>query len=875
MVRSANSGPAGPVEAQRLRAAEAWLRDVADSLPGAMYQFRHGRDEPPAFTYVSEGLRRICGLDESYPLTDFEAFLAMVDEADLHRLLAGVDQTERQLAPFREEVRLNTPRGQIGIELRSIPSRQPDGSVLCNGLMIDVTERQQIETQYREIYEHTSEGIYRSTPEGRLLQANPALVRMHGLSSEDELLARVEDLATDWYVDPEDRRRMFDIVHRDGRVTKFECRIRHLGTSGELWVSESARCVRDPDGSILYYEGTLRDITPEYRARILSARRGEILEMVARNRPLTDTLYEIVGTVEQQYPRLTVALLALRQGRMAVLAAPGLANSCIQAIHGAAPSDLGGAVALAMRNDDLSVDKETASATMASAGRLNVSAREAGYGSVTALPIRDQQGAVLGMLTAFARDRNESEEQEETHLLTEMAKIASIAIEQSRLASQLLYQAQYDSLTDLPNRTLLHDRMRQAILDAQRGNYPVGVLLLDLDDFKVINDTLGHSAGDELLRTVSERLRGVLRAADTVARLGGDEFVLVVPLHDDTDAGEVAERVLDSLQEPITLMQQTVVARPSIGISIYPDDGTDSEILLQAADTAMYAAKHTGKNRFRFFAETMNRQVTERLRIEADLRTALTTGQLELHYQPRILLATGKITGVEALLRWRHPLHGLLGPDAFLSIAERSPLILDIDRHVLDVAAERIAACQGSANRLFFSVNLAARDLHEPDFGTRVCAILEAHGADPAGLELEITESMLMQDFERAQSQLLDLRERAPGLRIAIDDFGVGHSSLNYLRHLPVDTLKIDRSFIHDLQDPEQRETALAIAKTIIELGHNLHLSVTAEGVETPEQARVLESLGCDEAQGFWFGHPVPFDELPGLFECRQESRNR
>ncbi|HSH40494.1 MAG TPA: EAL domain-containing protein, partial [Arenicellales bacterium] len=405
-------------------------------------------------------------------------------------------------------------------------------------------------------------------------------------------------------------------------------------------------------------------------------------------------------------------------------------------------------------------------------------------------------------------------------------------------------------------------RLEQAISNADRGGYAVGVLLLDLDEFKLVNDSLGHGAGDQLLQEVAVRLQQCIRSGDTVARLGGDEFVLVVPLErSGKDCNDIAERLLHALQEPMHVSGRAVHARPSVGVSLYPDDGDTPEALLQAADTAMYAAKNAGKNRYHYFARSMNRQVSERLRVESELQEAIRSDRLELYYQPRVRLDLGTVCGAEGLLRWHHPKRGLLTAGKFIGIAELSPLMTDIDSIVLSQSVERLAAWQKDNAGLVLAVNVSARELHGDDFAARVARALEAGGVDAGEFELEITESMLMRDYERTRSQLIDLKERAPGLRIAIDDFGSGYSSLNHLRQLPIDTLKIDGSFIADL-DGSDRETAAAIVKTIIEFGRNLGLTVVAEGVENRAQAEWLASHGCDQAQGFYYSEALTGDGL-------------
>jgi diguanylate cyclase (GGDEF)-like protein/PAS domain S-box-containing protein len=724
-------------------------------------------------------------------------------------------------------------------------------------VMVDVTDQRRAEADYREIFEHATEGIYHSTPDGKMLRANPALVALHGFSEEQELLDAVSDIANDWYIDARDREHLRALLERDGRVENFEAQIYRCATGEHLWTSENARAVRGADGTTRYYEGTVRDITAQHQAAALAAHRGEILQMIARQRPLTGVLYEIIGLLEEQNARLTAGVFRLQGGRLYTAAAPGVSNHCIQAVDGQPPAAIGSAFATALEADRAHTDTDfDTRATAADADAFAAGVRASGYGAVLAVPVRDQHGAVLGLLGAFAQFAREVGPAW-TALLEEMGQITSIAMEQHRLTQQLLHQAQYDPLTDLPNRTLLSDRLGQGILDAERANQRVAVLLLDLDEFKLVNDTLGHSAGDDLLCKVATCLRKSLRSGDTVARLGGDEFVIAVALRGNTDPTEVADRIHNNLQDPIRVAEREVTARPSIGISLYPQDGQTTEALLQAADTAMYAAKHAGKNRYQYFAADMNTQVSERLRVEAELREALANHQLELFYQPQIALADHSLVGGEALLRWNHPTRGLCGPGEFLPVAERGPLIGEIDRFVLADAARAVAAWQPQRHATLISANVSARELHAEGFGAEVADTLARAGANPAGLELEITESMLMRDIEHATRQLLDLRARAPGLRVAVDDFGSGYSSLNYLRQLPIDTLKVDRSFVADIECPDRADTARAIVRTIVELGRSLGLRVVAEGVESAAQAELMRELGCPVAQGFWFNRPM------------------
>ncbi|MFW5969237.1 MAG: PAS domain S-box protein, partial [Halofilum sp. (in: g-proteobacteria)] len=835
---------------RELAASEARFRSLYDNTPVMM----HSIDHEGRIVDVNDYWLQHLGYPREQVIGAYSRdFLSpesrdKVERVDFARLMAEGVMRDEPMQIIRAD-------GQVlDILLSATVEYDEAGTMLrSRTVMIDITEKLRAEADYQDIFENATEGIYRSTFDGRLLRANPALARLHGYDSEAELLANVDNIHTQWFVDTDSRSRLMEALERHGRVTDFEAEVIRRATGERIWTSENARVVRSSDGGIRYFEGTVRDITAQYRAARIADGRGRILEMIARDRPIGDILRELVSLIEQQYDGLTAAIFRLQHGRLHTAAAPELPAGCAGAIDGRQPEAIGSAIAATLATDQPATD--TLSEGDADT-RFRSASRTAGYRAISAVPVRDQMGSILAVLAAFTT-ANHDDTRGDTPLLNEMAQIASIAIEQDRLAQALVRQAQYDALTDLPNRALLSDRLGQAILDAGRGDREVAVLLLDLDEFKLVNDTLGHSAGDELLKQVAARLRNCVRDHDTVARLGGDEFVIAVPLWQELDATEVAERVLASLQPSVQVAGRDVTARPSIGISVFPQDGQSTEALIQAADTAMYAAKHAGKNRYRYFAETMNTQVSERLRLETELRTALADDQLELYYQPQVDLAGRQLVGAEALLRWNHPERGPLTPGQFLPVAERGPLIGQIDHYVLRAAAHALAAWQAAGNDIVLAANISARELHAADFGAEVAQVLADTGVDPNGLELEITESMLMVDFQHASRQLTDLKSRAPGLRIAIDDFGSGYSSLNYLRHLPIDTLKVDRAFVADIDAPESAGTARAIVHTIVELGRSLGLTVIAEGVETAAQADLMQQLGCETAQGYWFDPPL------------------
>jgi len=427
---------------------------------------------------------------------------------------------------------------------------------------------------------------------------------------------------------------------------------------------------------------------------------------------------------------------------------------------------------------------------------------------------------------------------------------------------RLLRQAHYDELTGLPNRLLLLDRLDQAIAVAHRDGSRTALLCLDLDRFKNVNDTLGHAAGDILLKQATERLAGCVRECDTVARMGGDEFIIILPgVEDDTTAQQVAARVIDTFTRPFEISGQEHFVTASLGITLFPDDGTDGATLLRNADLAMYKAKELGRNGYRFFTNEINERMQERLAIEARLRGAVARDELVLHYQPIVDLRTGRSTGVEALVRWRQPDGSILMPGHFIPIAEDMGLIKAIGEWVVTTACAQLRPWLRDPARLArLAVNVSPRQLQVQGFGVLIERILAENDLAPDCLELEITESVLLDDMPETAVNLAMLGTL--GVRLSIDDFGTGYSSLGYLQRYPFDTLKIDRSFVaavlHD-------ENTVRLVETIIAMGHGLGLDVIAEGVENEAQLSLLRERGCDFAQGFYFSRAVPFDELRAL----------
>ncbi len=432
--------------------------------------------------------------------------------------------------------------------------------------------------------------------------------------------------------------------------------------------------------------------------------------------------------------------------------------------------------------------------------------------------------------------------------------------------------AHHDPLTELPNRALLQEQGARALGRARRSKNHVGILFIDLDRFKTINDSLGHSVGDALLREVADRIRQTVREFDTVARMGGDEFVvLLTDLADPADAGRVAQHILESLAKVTIIDGHHLHITPSIGISLFPDDGNDFDALLKHADAAMYLAKDNGRNGYQFFTSEINALAHGRLAVETGLRQALKNGEFELHYQPQIAIANGALVGVEALIRWRHPQRGLVMPDEFIPIAEDTGLIVPIGEWVLRTACAQYAVWRRRGLPAFrLAINLSARQLRQKNLTDLTREILVANSLNGHELDLEITETGLMQNIEEAVTALHDLKPL--GIHLSLDDFGTGYSSLSNLRRFPINCLKIDRSFIRDIStDPSDA----ILVRTMIELAHGLGMTIVAEGVETMDQLRFLNFHHCDDAQGYFISQPLTAEAFALVFSQWESNSER
>jgi len=467
--------------------------------------------------------------------------------------------------------------------------------------------------------------------------------------------------------------------------------------------------------------------------------------------------------------------------------------------------------------------------------------------------------AILEMEIVGLKGRRRRVEQHAAPLYGHDGRIRSILAvvrdisERADAESQVHYLAHYDLLTGLPNRALFRDRLLQAMAQAKRSDTLIAVMFLDIDDFKDVNDTLGHAVGDQLLKEIAQRIRSCMREYDTVARFGGDEFgIIQTDVQTVEAAADLAERVLGMLGEPFHIEGHEIHSGASVGMTIYPFDDAQADALLRNADMAMYKAKREGRNRFQFYVAELNEMVQRRAALERDLRIALQKQQFRLHYQPQLDLTTGRIVGVEALLRWRHPERGEISPAEFIPVAESSGLIMPIGDWVLRTACREARAWQDAGlPPVRVAINLSAMQFRHRNLLDTITSALAESGLEPRWLEVELTESLIMRDVRATIDTLQHLHEL--GVQIAVDDFGTGYSSLSYLTRFPVSKIKLDKSFVRDV---DKRDGA-AIARTVIALGHSLNMKVMAEGVETEYQLRFLREHACNEVQGYYFSRPM------------------
>jgi len=677
-------------------------------------------------------------------------------------------------------------------------------------------------------------GAYRSTPAGRQLRANAALVRLNGYASEEEMLAATNDLERGWYIHPGRRQLFKALIERDGQVTDFVSEVYRHKTRERIWVRETAYAVRDAQGQVVYYEGTVEDITERHLAA------NALADSETRWRLALDAAGDgvwdwRVQTGEEFYSDRLLHMFGFKRGE--------LAHSVAALDERTHPDDLA----------QMAVDREAhfSGRTPTYVNEHRVRCKDGSWKWVLSRGMvvsRDAQGQPLRMIG--------------THT----------DITQRKHAEELIWhQAHIDALTGLPNRRMLRQRLNEALAHARQTESALAVVFMDLDNFKQVNDTLGHHEGDALLVEAAHRIQQHMGRTDTLARMGGDEFTLVLaglPAGADPVAllGPRLDGLLDALQQPYLLGQSEVFVSASMGLAMYPADASQIEDLLRHADQALYAAKGAGRNRWCVFTPAMQAAAQWRARLDADLRTALEAGQLSVVYQPIVNMLSGRVCKAEALLRWHHPELGAISPAQFIPVAETSGQILALGDWVFTQAAHQVRHwCSVLDAEFQVSVNKSPVQCHRsPALSSRWVDELAQMGLPCSSLCIEITEGLLLDTHPDVTRHLGELR--AAGMTVSLDDFGTGYSSLTYLQKLDIDCLKIDQSFVRNLSPGS---TDLTLCKAIIAMAHELGMQVVAEGVETEQQHQLLMEAGCDHGQGYWYGRSMP----PAQFEAWVRAR--
>lgn len=605
------------------------------------------------------------------------------------------------------------------------------------------------------------------------------------------------------------------------------------------------------------------------QAQQMESFRAFMLERLNGNVPLQDILRDVVQELEKMLTSSFCSILLLDdEQRLRVGAAPSLPDFYNQAIDG-----LSIGVGVGSCGNTAFTGQRSVVADIAEHPHwqpLRELAEQAGLRACWSEPVLSADKQVLGTFAIY-QPQPAVPGAHELRLLEMVAHFIALAIERKKAEEHIYYLANYDSLTGLPNRSQLDDHLKYALNLAKRSNGHLALMFLDLDHFKDINDTLGHSIGDALLVELASRLRKVLREEDTVTRLGGDEFIFLLPGTDADGAANVAQKLLDTISEPYRIEEFDLTVSASIGIALYPNDGEDLESLSKSADAAMYRVKTGGRHGYRFFTPEMHARTQRNLQLVNALRHAQERAQLQLYYQPQADIHTGRVIGAEALLRWHHPEFGMVSPGEFIPVAEDSGLILPIGEWVLRTAVRQAKVCLDTGlGPLIMAVNLSAAQFSHPALPELVTRILEAEGLPPEYLELELTEGVSMQNPDAAIDVMNNLHQR--GVRMSIDDFGTGYSSLSYLKKFKVYKLKIDQSFVRDISTDSEDK---AIVSAVISLAGSLGLRTIAEGVETIEQQEFLREQGCQELQGYLFAKPMPQDQFEAFLRQRSNAQNK
>jgi len=719
--------------------------------------------------------------------------------------------------------------GQVTLEalVTEASGRQGDFFI---GTFRDISERKrhedelrQAEENFRSIFENAVEGIFRTTPQGCYLQANPALARIYGFESPAELILHFKDISAQLYVEEGRRDQFVRLLREQDAIFDFESAIRRKD-GGILWISENARVVKDETGAVKYYEGTVADISQRRAMQNALERQNALFGQLFENSPLAIVLVDVHGNIIE-------------------------VNKGFESLFGYTREEVLGQDnrLFIVPEDQLSEVGNVRQRVLQGETIQRETVRRTRDGDLVPVNVLGSPVCIGGCTT-------------------NIFWVYQDISERKAFERQITHQAFHDALTDLPNRSLFRERLGRAVERMKRRpNYHFAAMLIDLNKFKWVNDSLGHQAGDALLVEVGSRLKKCVRSMDTVARLGGDEFaILLEEFRANKEVVAVANRIQSEMRRPFHWQGKEILSGASVGIVLEAGGYAAAEDILRDADIAMYKAKERGRGHL-VFNNRMRQEVLEVITMEKELREAIEKEELVLHYQPIFNVEGEELEGFEALVRWNHPIQGMVMPDRFIPLAEESGLIVPLGQWVTNAACRQLSQWDAEAGvegcGLTMSVNLSCKQFVQHSLVEMISGSLREYAIAPARLKLEITESAIVHDPASATDKLRRLKELGVGL--AVDDFGTGYSSLSYLRQFPVDILKIDRSFISGKETP--RENA-EIVKSIIDMAHSLGLRVTAEGVETAEQFERLRSIRCDRAQGYMFSRPLTSGAARDMF---------
>ncbi len=838
--------------------SEQRYRSLVDSVDCVLWE---SNADGSNVSFISQSVERLLGYATSqwYKNPLFWRELLHKDDAD--RVLAESQEAISNGTNYVCEYRM-IAKGGNEVWIRDVVTQifNSDKPHQQRGVMFDITqtklhdERRLLESAMEnahdaiiisEVQESISDKLFNS----KIVYVNQAFINLSGYQAS-EIIGQEPSFLNGKDTDPVQLEKLYEAV-RQNQPIALEL-IEYYKNSTPTWVEISVAPVKDEFGRVHHRISTRRDISERKRAEQLELARNNALELLAQGKPLDLVLNTITQIVQAPFPNLRCAVVYWHKNAWH-MTAPNLSESFQKTFLERVGSSNAARFESQFREGRASWFTNLDDNLMPEDRDLMESS---GIHAALGYPILTSNGVLMGAILAF-RDAPGEPLANEMESLEVVSRLTSVSIEQNELNEQLTYQASHDALTQLPNRSHFETELERRLKILEAQGKQVGLILLDLDGFKQINDTLGHAAGDDLLRQVASRLSKGFASLGMVGRMSGDEFMLRIDhFADPSDLETLAESMLETIRKPFPIMNTEVFITASVGLSLFPNDATARDSLIRNADTAMYQVKRFGRNAIQRFTDSLNTQYTERHDLEMKLRGALERQEFEVYYQPQFDLSN-RLVACEALLRWKSG-NDMISPQIFIPIAVDMGLITSIDSWVLKQVCVQARTWQNTGYEpIQFSVNVTALQFLRPDFVNSVKTALESTGLDAKYLDLELTEGVFMTDFDVTINRMNELRSL--GISLSIDDFGTGYSSLSYLQHLPINTLKIDRSFVKALDAEKANPT---LVQVIVTMARQLGLNVVAEGVETLAQVRSLSLLSCDRLQGFYFAHPVPANEL-------------